>query len=395
MNDSSREYLALSKMKKIRVLQFVNTLEFGGATDYALTLCENINPELFESFVATGPGDGWNERAENCSSDLLILESMKPSHTQETSNTWVGDLKALIQLVQYLRKNQIDVIHTHGSKSRLLGGVAACIAGTKLRIQSAHGFAFNSRMRPWKFSLFRFLERLMGKLHHLLVLESKHDFELAAFEKLGENRETIYTGVDLQTIKAKRPSEDVRVELGISSTAVVTIMVGRLTHQKDPHTFIKTAQQVISSNDNAEFIIVGDGDLDESSRALANDNPKIHFLGRRTDVYDLLNAADIYMLCSRWEGIPLTILMAQYMGKPIVATNKLGLPEVVVPEVTGVLANEEDHEGFAEAVDKLISSKELRNRLGSQGRELVVQRHELSKMIDQFETMYLKKILSE
>ena len=103
-----------------------------------------------------------------------------------------GDLVALVRLVRYLRDRRIDVIHTHGSKSRLIGGLAGLLARVPLRVQSAHGFAFNSRQPRWKNALFTALERLMGALHHELVLESAHDLEEASSKRLPRSRPALH-----------------------------------------------------------------------------------------------------------------------------------------------------------------------------------------------------------
>jgi len=372
----------------LRILQFVNTLEFGGATDYALTLSEHLDKNRFQSYFAHGPGSGWEARADDCSTDVLNLDTMKPSHTQETDNTILGDIVALWRLYRYLRVRKIDIIHTHGSKSRLLGGMAATIARTPLRVQSAHGFAFNSRQSQLKNFAFVMIERIMGALHHELVLESKYDLEEAKKASLGRSRRYIYTGIPFKPLDDLNNGRKLREKLGISTDDIVVTMVGRLTEQKDPHTFVKAAQIVLKKHPNTIFLIVGDGDLQESTASLIADSKSIRLLGRRTDANTIITASDVYMLCSRWEGIPLTILAAQYLGKPIIATDKLGLPEVVVDGETGLLAREGNPQDYAYAVSKLVTDRNLRNSLGSQGKKMVSTRHSVRTMISEFEKLY-------
>jgi len=374
--------------KKISVLQFVNTLEFGGATDYELTLCENIDESRFETRLATGPGGGWETRAANCNDDVLMLDMMKPTHTEETDNTVWGDAVALYRLYRYLRNHDIDVIHSHGSKSRLLGGLAAWFARTPIRIHSAHGFAFNSRMPRWKFLLFLQLEKLMGWLHHDLVLESEHDLREANRYKLSKRALCIYTGINFDDPSDSAVLSDLRVKLGISEEKVMILMVGRLTEQKDPHTFVKTALLVNEQVDSTVFVVVGDGDLYESTHQLVADSDRVKMLGRREDVKHLIDACDVYMLTSRWEGVPLTILAAMAAGKPIIATNKLGLPEVVLDGVTGFLATEGDPVDYAASAKRLADDSDLRHELGTRGSELVHSRHGMSAMVDSFEKLY-------
>ena len=372
----------------LRVLQFVNTLEFGGATDYALTLCEHLDPIRFRTWLAAGPGSGWEARAAECNEDVLHLRTMKPTHTRESGNTVIGDVRAFVELVRFLRRERIDIVHNHGSKSRLMGGLAGWVARVPYRVQSAHGFAFNSRMKPWKHRLFKALERLMGRLHHELVLESRYDLDAARRHTLARRTTCIYTGVTFGAEPSPVERTRLRAELGIAPEALVVMMIGRLTPQKDPHTFVEAAKIVRRDRPDVEFVVVGDGDLYESTAAIAGHDPGIHMLGRRTDVPQLIAMSDVYMLCSRWEGIPLTILAAMHARKPIVATDKLGLPEVVVAGETGLLAPEGDADAYANAVLRLAGEPELRTRLGEDGRRLVTERHSLSGMIEAFERLF-------
>ena len=371
------------------VLQFVNTLEFGGATDYALTLCENLNKEKFESRLASGPGSGWETRARACNEDILYLNTMKPTHTKETKNSVVGDIVALYRLYKYLKKWKIDVIHNHGSKSRLIGGLASFLAGTPRRIQSAHGFAFNSRMSKWKYFIFLQIEKLMSLLHHELVLESEYDLKMSEAKGLYGYKSCIYTGIVFDKPASTSAVSSLRNELGVASDQLMIMMVGRLTEQKDPHTFVRTALSVNDATESTVFVVVGDGDLRVSTEDLANNHERILLLGRRTDVPALINACDIYMLTSRWEGIPLTILSAMNSAKPVIATDKLGLPEVVIDNVTGFTAEEGNHVDYAAAVHRLVGSENLRSRMGRSGADLVKKRHDLGVMLDNFESLYL------
>jgi len=373
---------------KIRVLQFVNTLDFGGATDYALTLCENIDSAQFETCLASGPGSGWEDRANSCNEDVLLLDMMKPTHTEETDNTIFGDMVALFLLYKYLRNHKIDVIHSHGSKSRLLGGLAAWLARTPVRIHSAHGFAFNSRMPRWKFILFVRLEKIMGWLHHDLILESAHDLREAERYKLSKRAMCIYTGIHLEEPTDPEVVTDLRGQLGLTSDTVMVLMVGRLTEQKDPHTFVRAALSANEQVASTVFVVVGDGDLYDSTVKLAAGSDRVKLLGRRTDVKQLIDACDVYMLTSRWEGVPLTILAAMTAGKPVIATNKLGLPEVVIDGETGFLASEGEPDEYANAVSRLAGDKSLRTKFGNSGSGLVRSRHMLSSMIDNFEKLY-------
>ena len=167
-------------------------------------------------------------------------------------------------------------------------------------------------------------------------------------------------------------------------------MVGRLTEQKDPHTFVGRGEASASkSHPEAVFLVVGDGDLAESTAARIDDasGESGCWDGARTRT---ISSQRPTSTCSAPAGRASRSrsLAAQYLGKPIVATDKLGLPEVVVHERTGLLACEGSPASYADAVNRLIEDAELRRSTGRHGRELVERRHSLEAMVGRFEALF-------
>ena len=139
--------------------------------------------------------------------------------------------------------------------------------------------------------------------------------------------------------------------------APVVGTVGRLSAQKDPETFLRVARQVLDEVPDACFVIVGDGPLRDATERLAARlglGDRLHLLGIRRDVPEVLRALDVFVLTSRWEGLPRVVLEAMASVVPVVASSVDGTAEVVQDGVNGLLVGAGDVGGFAAATVKLL-----------------------------------------
>lgn len=370
------------------MLQFVNTFDVGGATEYAFMLSEHANPLAQPPLLAAGPGTAWLDRAERLGR-VHTLETMKPTHRPSKGLGLIGDAKACLKLAAVLRAENVAVLHSHGSKARLMAGLAGFLARTPVRVQSAHGFSFHPEMGP----LLRWLrvgaEWVAGRTNHHLVLECDSDLRRAQQLRLSRPKamSRIYTGIDLAKNTASTSPESTRTSLGIPDDAFVVMTVGRLSTQKDPMTAARVAR-VLSEDENTYVVFVGDGEMREPVERLAGNSPRVLFLGNRPDVPDLLGAADLMLVTSRWEGIPLSVLIAQLNSKPVVSTPVGGLAEVVLDGETGSIVAEGDIDGFVRAIRLIRSSPAVADRMGVTARELVRSRHAIPVMGESFVELY-------
>jgi glycosyltransferase involved in cell wall biosynthesis len=186
-----------------------------------------------------------------------------------------------------------------------------------------------------------------------------------------ERIEVIYNGVPLARLAGVAAlRQQVREELGISPAAAVAILVARLDPIKDHGTALAVAARLRQTRPDFKLLIVGDGPLraDLEARVKAMElGDTVQMLGLRTDVPRLLAAADLFLLTSLSEGIPVTLIEAMGAGLPVVATRVGGVPEVVVDGQTGLLADASDADALAAAVRKLLTDATLRQRLAMAG----------------------------
>jgi glycosyltransferase involved in cell wall biosynthesis len=184
--------------------------------------------------------------------------------------------------------------------------------------------------------------------------------------------DVIYNAVDWAQLQATMTREAFRRSIGVPIDAPVAGIIARLTEQKAHRVLFEAIARVELSA--LHVIVVGDGELrdDLQSRATAlGIQGRVHFLGARRDLGNLLAAIDIFAMPSFWEGLPLSMVLAMGAGLPVVASRVAGIPEVVHDRVSGLLVDAGDASQLARALASLVQNGALRARLGAAAREYV------------------------
>jgi len=203
------------------------------------------------------------------------------------------------------------------------------------------------------------------------------DIEKVLCVKYGAQRVIrIHNGIDLEVLSKSRARDEVRRELGVDSNCLLVGTVGRLTAVKGHEYLLKTAQLMLQKRRNVKFVIVGDGPLKVELQSLAAQlgiTENVAFLGHQDDACALMEAMDLFVLPSLHEGIPMVILEAMALGRPVVASRVGGIPEVITDTVHGLLVSAGDPAGIAQACLKLVEDRNLAERYGQAGRARVEQ----------------------
>jgi glycosyltransferase involved in cell wall biosynthesis len=208
-----------------------------------------------------------------------------------------------------------------------------------------------------------------------------------------KKQKLIYNGFDFERLDKIEPSTTVRQKFDITTKYVVT-MVARVVKQKDYQTFINAAKLLLSERDDITFLCVGSGDLTDFYQQQLTDKEltKIRFLGGINCVEDIINAANICVLCTYGEGISNFILESMAIGKPVIATNVGGTPEIVQDKITGYLIAKENPEKLKYYINQLLNDKKLCKQMGNAAKEIVKNKFTLNRMCDEFiEILKIKK----
>lgn len=380
------------KTKKIRILHIITRLELGGPPILLLDLIQRLNKERFACSIATGITADSKYDMTGFARDKNIKVIIFPSLVRNIRP--LKDLKALITLCLFLKKEKYDIVHCHTSKGGFIGRLAAKLAGIKIIMYSPHGDIFKGYFSRSVTNIFVLLEKLIAPFTDRIITLSKTGTERFLEHGIGARQQLthIYNGIDItdyERIKTGKPEK--RAELGLGKDDFVCATIGRLVPVKGHKYLIDAIQKVVKVIPFAKFLFIGDGDLRsqllEQAESLEVRN-NICFPGARSDIAELLNCIDIFLLPSLNEGFGIVLVEAMAMKKPVIATNVGGIPEIVVNGTTGILVPPKDPEAFSSAIIKLHNNPETSLRMGFAGYERARRLFDITTTVSKFENLY-------
>jgi glycosyltransferase involved in cell wall biosynthesis len=303
------------------------------------------------------------------------------------------DFSAVRRLASILDERSIDILHTHDHRTNLVGYLAIRRRPTRI-VCTLH----QPLRRHWWIRHFEILDdHLVRRFDRILpVAEAIRQEVIAKKSSLADRTMTVLNGVDLSHYDRVIDRNLVRKELNIPDDHVLCATIGRLSDDKGIPDLLTAAKSVIQSRDDVHWLIAGKGPLAEAMRRrnaeLGLEN-RVRFLGFRTDVPELLAAADMLVVASTSEGCSVVILEAMGSGLAVVATDVGGSAEVVVDGVTGYVVSPRRPAELAAAVTKLVESRETRYEMGRRARERAYETFSEQRMVGRFESIY-RQLLS-
>ncbi|HKQ62859.1 MAG TPA: glycosyltransferase family 4 protein [Candidatus Polarisedimenticolaceae bacterium] len=353
----------------MKVLQFVTRLDLGGAQEICLDLCRRLLADGHEVHLLTGVEGELMDDARAIPG--LRLHAWADWHHPIRP---AADLRCLWRLVALLRRERYDVLHTHSSKAGLCGRVAARLAGLPPRVvHNVQGWAFN-RTQPWPVRRAMIaLERLAARPGFVLLSCSRSTEQEG--RRLGIGREAdrrlVLNGIARRPCLRRRSREAIRRRLGLGRRDLLFLQVGNLKPQKDPLTFARAAVEAGRRVHRGRFWIAGAGPLQDDAERIARAgglDGRFRILGWRRDVPELLAAADVLVLTSRFEGLPMAVLEGMAAGLPVVATAVDGTQEAMEDGRTGYLVPPGEPQAIAGSMVRLARNPALRRRQGRAAR---------------------------
>lgn len=366
----------------------VTSAGFGGASMHVLQLMKYMVDKGYEVGLVSAPEPRLIKEAQQ----LGVRVFQNPYFVRRLN--FIKDIKAFYPVYKAIKLFNPDLIHAHSSKAGLIARFWSAILNVKPIIFTAHGWAFTEGRKFWKRWILAQIERIFAKVTTKIICVSEHDKKLAIKFKVAppEKLVVIHNGIDVTLFQNVRKSQ-------VYKDKLVITFVGRLAPPKDLFLLVDVAENI----DNAKFWIVGDGELKEKvqkyiyKKGLAD---KIILLGERYDIPEILSQSDIFVLPSRWEGLPLTIIEAMMAGLPVVASNVGGVSELVEDSVNGFLVAPGDVVGFTKVLQILVEDETLRKKMGETGREKAIREFNLEKMLSKtmevyYEVLKLKELVKD
>ena len=369
--------------RKIRVLHVAEAA--GGVERYLETLFKYSKDKVENILVCSQNCD--YEKFKKLADRVIVL---KMAHDIQPSS----DIKVERTLRRIIKQLKPDIVYAHSSKAGAFARIADLGLNNKV-IYNPHGWAFNMQQSAKKKEMSRWVEKISAHFCDKIVCISDAEKESALREKICKPNklQVIYNGIDLEEIEKTAPMS--RAQLGIPEGAFVIGMVGRLSKQKAPDTFVKAAKLIKEKIPNAFFLMVGDGELrDQIENLISQYDLGSSFLitGWVDNSTAYMKIMDVGMLLSRWEGFGLVLPEYMACGVPIVATDVDAIPNIIQDGVNGMLVDKDDYHKAADAVDRLFKQPDLTFSLVKTADNIVKTKFDGKRVAQNSEQLYKELI---
>jgi glycosyltransferase involved in cell wall biosynthesis len=365
---------------RVRVLHVITHLDQGGATDNTLLTVAGLDRSRYRVDLAAGPGD-LEAKARAAADRLFLLPGLARALGRP------ADLRAAAALWRLAAG--YDIVHTHTAKAGVLGRFAARARKVPAVVHTIHAFPVYPGMTwPVRRALLA-VERLAARCADRIIAVC--DANAREAQALGiatpEQLAVVVSGVPTAALVAGDRARG-RAVLGLPEGAPVVGTVTRFMEQKAPLDFVAAARRIVAAEPAAHVLVVGDGPLRAEVERAAAGEPRIHLLGFRDDVPDLLAASDVLAFSSRWEGLGRALTEAVLAARPVVATAVNGVPDLVVDGATGHLVPPGRPDLLAERTLAVLGLPDRGAPLGAAGAARIAGRFDVSSMVAGIEALY-------
>ena len=363
-------------MEKIKIVHIQLLPLLSGVQNVMLTILNSLDKDKYDIYVISKPGGPLVERVLELGYNYIPLRSFKRSVS-------IMDFVAFIKLIIIFNKYNFDIVHTHSSKPGFIGRIAARITGVPKIIHTVHGFPFHPYQKKMIMIFYRSMEKFAALFGDKIVFVNNSERELAIADRLvkPEKAITIYNGIELPIISKKKRGKSDKFIIGSSL---------RFWKQKNIIETVNAAIQVCKKSINIQFIFIGDGELYEIAEKMITDSgfeDRIQLPGWQKDPTEWLQKFDIFLLYSKWEGLPLSILEAMSFCLPIVASDIKGNNELV-SDVNGILVPINDIDRLTAILLSLPSEKEKLKKWGTNSRKLIKEKFNLTDFKRKYKEIY-------
>jgi glycosyltransferase involved in cell wall biosynthesis len=387
---------------RIKILRVIARLNMGGPALHVSYLTAGLRERGYDTTLVAGT----LARGEDSMSFVADARDVEVVRIDELGReiSPLRDLVATLRLARLIRRERPDILHTHTAKAGTVGRVAALLAGRRappIVVHTFHGHVLRGYFGPLRSRLFRLLERwLAARTTALIAVSPQVRDDLVALGVAPPERfVVIRLGIELdERVAAERDGRaESRRYLGIDSDRFAVGWIGRMTAVKRTDDVLVAFRRLRDDGVDAVLCMVGDGpdrpELERRAHELGVIRDTL-FLGYQEDVAPFYAAFDALVLPSSNEGTPVSAIEALAAGRPVVATRVGGVPDVVQEGQDGFLVDPGATDDLADRLARLARDPALRERMGGAGRERVLPRYAVARLIDDVDRLYRSLLAS-
>lgn len=358
----------------MKIVQIIPSFNVGGGELLAVRLCAEIKRQqpsykvFLVSLYDPIPSIVYDEALAS-GAEILTLGKKKGF-----------DPSILLRMANVLRNIKPDVIHTHlaGLRYTLLAGL---MCRNAVKIHTVHNIADYEAS-----SAVKQVHKIAFKIFGWMPVALSETVKQSIFNVYKVDAHVVNNGIGINLQILNAPKDTLRKELNLPCEHQLIITIGRLWKQKNQALLIEAYQQLCRKNNNCSLLIVGEDPSGGNFRKILenkvsnfpeNIRDNIYFLGARKDIPKLLRTADVFVLSSDWEGVPLTLLEAMGYGIPTVCTAVGGVPDIIEHGITGLLVPKGDTNALAGAISEILDNQSFASQVSDNAQQQFKQRYSI------------------
>ncbi len=365
--------------KTVRVLETIRQGKIGGGESHVLSLVSHIDKSRFTPIILSFGEGEMVDILNEMGIKVYVIPTTKPF------NPFV--IKKICTIIS---EENIQLIHAHGTRATSNSFYAAEKMNIPI-LYTVHAWSYHPSLPSVAYKARQHVEKFLTKrvtrticVSHVNQNEGKELFKL-------QNSSVIVNGVDTKKFNYLAEFSDIRKELGIPENLYLVGYIVRMTEQKDPMTLLKAIKEVVSSENNIGFLLVGDGELRPEMELFIKENSlenNLFFEKFRQDIPRVLSSIDLYLLPSLWEGLPIGLLEAMAMQKKVIASDAEANRELIVHGENGLIFPRRNVSALATAIIEMYQTPEKAHDMAVSARKLVYQKYNVNTMVQKIEQLY-------
>jgi glycosyltransferase involved in cell wall biosynthesis len=383
--------------RRVKVLRVIARLNVGGPALHVAYLTAGLADRGYDTTLVAGTiARGEESMAFVADAHNVSVASLDALHREISP---IRDARAIIRLARLIRTERPTILHTHTAKAGAVGRIAALLAGDArppIIVHTFHGHVLRGYFGPVRTFAFRRLERWLARTTTALVAVSPEvRDDLVALGVAPASKFTVVRlGIELDSRVGHNgyARAEARRQLGLGADDPFVVgWVGRMTAVKRTDEVVRVLRRLVDLGIDARLLLVGDGPDRDHLERYAHELGVIRrclFLGYQEDVAPWYDAMDALVLPSVNEGTPVSVIESLAAERPAVATRVGGTPDVIREGIDGFLVEPGDGDGLADRLAELAGDPARRARMGAAGRDRVLERYAVDRLVDDIDTLY-------
>ena len=364
------------------ILQLISSTSFLGAERVLCELSSHLDPACF---ICTVGLIGTEDHVVDVFRHAFVDGDVSVVHFPCSGKfSW----KTVTAIADFVKEQQIDIIHSHGYKSDFYAFIARFFKRSVRIVATNHNWITNSHAEK----IYRHIDlHLLKRFCNVIAVSESLALEMVEENICPERIRLIMNGISVTEPPTGPESSKFRIKHGISNSCYVVGCVASLIPVKAHSDLLMAFSRLVNSKHDSLLILVGDGPERghlEKQAANLGIKDKVFFLGYRQDARELITAFDVFALVSHSEGLPMAMLEAMAASKAVIVSAVGAIPTVITPKENGLLITPGDIEGIATALIQYSNQKEYRHKLGQNARNTVASQYSVERMTLDYERVY-------